>query len=114
MRINLILGILVLLPIVMSPGCGGSGSPTASVSALEEAFKSNDATTKDAVAKIIQEIKAANYAGAFSALSKLDDTPGLTPEQRKVVQTALHDVAQKVPPKPVAAPGTPAPSPVPK
>jgi len=104
MRTNFILSLLLILPLLLVPGCGKSGASKADVSALEEAFKSADAASKDAVAKIVSEIKAANYAGAFSALSKLDGTPGLTPQQQKVVQSALHDLAQVMPPKPVAAP----------
>ena len=114
MRTIALLGFVALVSLAALTGCGKTSNARASAGPVEEAFKSADAGMKEIANKAATDIKAANYPDAFSELLKLNQNTGLTSEQRKVVQSALHDVAQLLPPKPAAAPGMPAPPQMPK
>jgi len=88
----------LLAPVVTATftlaGCGKSDS--IDTSKLQKAFASSEGTVKADAAKIVDAVKAGNWADALSSLKSLASNAKLTPEQTQAIKDVIAQVQAKV------------------
>ena len=109
-KINLILGLLTAFLVVL-PGCKKDQalpSPkvngvTVDLPKLTEAFTSSSQELRTLVTQVGFNIRYTKYEDALMALDKLVNDPGLTEDQKKIVNTVIEQTKQLVSTAPAAA-----------
>jgi len=68
------------------------------LAALEKAFTTADAASKEVMLKAVAEFKASDYPGALADLGKLNRSDTISAEQRQAVNSAMRQIAALLPP----------------
>lgn len=90
---SLLITCIALAVAVTATGCKKSGVDTAPI---EKSFSSAEPATKGTADKVVSEIKAGNYSGALSELSRLASDTKLTEDQKKAVADTLEQVKNQI------------------
>ncbi|KAB2675102.1 MAG: hypothetical protein DVB31_00995 [Verrucomicrobia bacterium] len=91
-RTTLLAALLAALSLGLA-ACSKEGA--VDTSKVESSFAAADAPAKSEVAKVVDSVKAGDYAGATASLQKLASNAKLTPEQKQSLSDLLAQVQAK-------------------
>jgi hypothetical protein len=94
---------MAAVPLLLALSCGlrhaGVNDPLPAdqlAAVLQQSFQSADASTRDAVRKVIEEMQEHQVAAAFTDIKALGAQPDLTKDQRITAIRAAHTIGQQL------------------